>query len=305
MRTGMPPSTARGASVRRTGTTTTARVARSRRPSAALVALLAAAGVVALWWAFITTSTGQRVEGIALDSSLIGRRQLAEPTLAVLDLLSLPFLAIITLAGIAVAVVRRQWTLAVAIPLVVLGATATTQILKYFVISRPDFGLPNDYGNSFPSGHTTVAASVAAVAVLVVPSAWRWVATLAGWGFAAVTGVATMVNGWHRTSDVVAAVLVVLAWAALALAVVGTPTTTARGASRDRVVSSLLTLAAAVAGGLAAVALLITWLGIDVISVPGRVALLIAYAGAWAGVAAVSCLAAAILLRLCASRSAR
>jgi len=297
----MSQSPSNDVSPARTGSTAPP-VTPSRRPSAALVALLAVAGVVALWWAFVTTTTGQRIEGVALDSSLLGRHQLAAPTLAVLDVLSLPFLAIATIVGAALAVARRQWPLAIAIPLVVFGANATTQILKYFVISRPDFGLPHDYGNSFPSGHTTVAASVAAVAVLAVPPAWRWLATVVGWGFAAVTGVATLVNGWHRASDVAAALLVVLAWAAFALAVVGTPAATANGASLNRATALLLTRAALVAGALAALGLLVTWLSIDVISVPARMALLIAYAGAWAGVTAVSCLAAAMLLRLCASR---
>ena len=269
------------------------------RPSAALVALLATASVLALWWVFITTSTGQRIEGIALDSSLIGRRTLAAPTLAVLDLLSLPFLAIVTFSGVAVTIARRQWMLAAALPLFVFAANATTQVLKNLIISRPDFGLAHDYGNSFPSGHTTVAATAAVVAVLAVASAWRWLAALLGWGFAAVTGVATMVNGWHRASDVVAALLVVLAWAALTLAIVGAQPTTSRGSTANRVTSLLLTRVGACAAALAAVALLITWWGVEAVTSPARVALLIAYAGAWAGVAAVSCLAAAMLLRLC------
>jgi len=274
----------------------------SGRPSAALVALLAAACVVALWWAFISTTTGQRIEGVALDSSLIGRRTLAAPTLAVLDLLSLPFLAIVTLGGVAVTIARRQWMLAVAIPLFVFAANATTQVLKNFIISRPDFGLPHDYGNSFPSGHTTVAATAAVVAVLAVPSAWRWLAALLGWGFAAVTGVATMVNGWHRASDVVAALLVVLAWAALTLAIVGAQPSTTRGATANTFTSLLLTRTGAIAAVLAAVALVITWWGVEALNSPARVALLIAYAGAWLAVAAVSCLAAAMLLRLSTRR---
>ncbi|UYN84814.1 MAG: phosphatase PAP2 family protein [Microcella sp.] len=275
----------------------------SRRPSAALIALLAGASVVALWWAFITTSTGQRIEGVALDSSLIGRRTLAAPTLAVLELLSLPFLAIVTLCGVAVTAARRHWMLAVAIPLFVFAANATTQVLKNVVITRPDFGLAHDYGNSFPSGHTTVAATAAVVAILAVPSAWRWLAAVLGWGFAAITGIATMVNGWHRASDVVAALLVALAWAALTLAVIGPQPSSPRGSTATVVTSRLLTRAGVVAAALATVALVITLWGVEALGSTARVALIIAYAGAWSAVAAISCLAAAILLRLSTSQA--
>ena len=275
----------------------------SRRPSAAMIALVAGASVAALWWAFITTSTGQRIDGVALDSSLIGRRTLAAPTRAVLDLLSLPFLVIVTLCGVAVTAARRQWALAAAIPLFIFAANATTQVLKNVVISRPDFGLAHDYGNSFPSGHTTVAASAAVVAVLAVPSAWGWLAAVLGWGFAAITGIATMVNGWHRASDVVAALLVALAWAALTLLVVGPQPSAPRGATATRVTTRLLTRAGVVTTALATVALLITWWGVEALSSPPRAALIIAFAGAWLAVAAISCLAAAILLRLNTSQA--
>ncbi|MEE6271774.1 phosphatase PAP2 family protein [Georgenia sp. MJ206] len=277
----------------------TARRGAARRAAALALAVcaLSALGVLALWWLFVTTAPGQRVEEIALEGSSIGRWRLAEGTQAVLDVVSVPFLALVTLAGVAAAALRRQWLLAVAVPLMVGGANVATQLLKYEILTRPDVGMDSAHANSLPSGHTTVAASVAAVAVLVAPPRWRWLAALAGWGYAGGTGLATMVNGWHRASDVAAGLLVALAAAALALAVVG-PSGPGRDHSPTAATTSLLLSAAGVTGAVALVALALTWAGGDPVDAQGRGALLLAYGGACAGIIAVTCAAAGALLRL-------
>lgn len=259
--------------------------------------MIAAIGVVALWWVFVTTAPGQRIEEVALEGSTIGRWRLAEGARAVLDVVSVPFLGFVTLAGIVAAVARRRWRLAVAVPLLVGAANVTTQVLKYQVFFRPDLDVAPAHANSLPSGHTTVAASVAAVAVLVAPPRWRWAAALAGWGYAGGTGLATMVNGWHRASDVAAALLVTLAWAALALAVVGSPGPR-RGHGPTRATTVLLLWAAAVTGLLAALALVVTAASTGPADEQGRVTLFVAYGGACAGIAAITCLAAGVLLWL-------
>lgn len=267
----------------------------SRRWAGIAVAVLAALGAVLLWWAFVTTVPGQQVEAIALEGSSIGRWRVAEAAQAVLEVVSVPFLALVTLVGVAVAAVQRRWRLAVAVPLMVGGANVTTQALKYWVLTRPDLGVGSAHANSLPSGHTTAAASVAAVAVLVTPPRWRWLAALAGWGYAGGTGLATIVNGWHRPSDVAAALLVVLAWAALALVVVGLP-----GVPADhpptRATSRLLLTASAVTGLGAVLALAMTFATAQAGVTPGRGELVVAYGGAIAGIAAVACLAAGLLL---------
>src|SRR5262249_47992480 len=79
-------------------------------------------------------------------------------------------------------------------------------------------------GNSLPSGHATVAASVAVALVLVLPPRARGIGALIGAGYAAFVGVATMSAGWHRPSDSIAAFLIVGLWAAVAgLALLITP----------------------------------------------------------------------------------
>jgi hypothetical protein len=52
----------------------------------------------------------------------------------------------------------------------------------------------------------------------VVPRRARPLVALVGAAYTAATGVSTLVGQWHRPSDVVAAVLVVLAWGALVCA---------------------------------------------------------------------------------------
>lgn len=280
------------------------RSVRPRRAAAVVVALLAALGVVALWWLFVTTPPGQRVEELAMEGSAIGRWRLVAGTQTVLDVVSVPFLALVALAGAAVAAARRRWFLAAAVPVMVGGANLTTQVLKYAVFSRPDLEISATVSNTLPSGHTTVAGSVAAVAVLVVPPRWRWAAAVAGWGYAGGTGLATIINGWHRASDVLAGLLVVLAWAALTLAVVG-PAGPDAGHRATRATSTLLLVGAACAGAFAAAALALTWATTATGTSPDRPAQLVAYGGAGAGVVALTCLAGGVMLRLCTVPSPR
>ena len=97
-----------------------------------------------------------------------------------------------------------------------IGANLTTQVLKH-VRLRPTRArrATASYGNTLPSGHTTAAASVSAALLLVVPPRVRPWAAVLGAGYTTATGISTLIGQWHRPSDVVAAVLVVLAWTAI------------------------------------------------------------------------------------------
>lgn len=272
---------------------------RTSRTAALTVAVAAALGVVAVWWVFVATAPGQRVEEIALaGSEIVDWRRYAAPADNLLEVVSVPFLALATLTGVVTAGLRRRWRLAVAVPVLVGGANATTQVLKYAVLPRPDLGVGPVDENTLPSGHTTVAASVAAVAVLVAPPRWRWLAALAGWGYAGATALATLVTGSHRASDVAAALLVVLAWASLAVVAVR-PSGPTRSHGSTATTTVLLVTAAAVAAAISVVGLAATVSSAGPVSDQGRAMLLLAYGGACSGIAAVTCLAAAIMLRLC------
>jgi membrane-associated phospholipid phosphatase len=127
-----------------------------------------------------------------------------------IGLMSCAVLAVIVLA-------RNRWDLLVRGVVLVAGANATTQILKHAVIERPGYV---DFGpNALPSGHVTLVTSVVFAAFLVASAPWRPLIAAGGCVWIAAIAAATVVSGWHRPSDTVAAVLVCVGWAALVSAV--------------------------------------------------------------------------------------
>jgi membrane-associated phospholipid phosphatase len=113
-------------------------------------------------------------------------------------------LAVVVLGGLAL--VRGRGDRAAAVVALVLGAQLITQVLKAGLV-RPD----STDVNSLPSGHVTLVASLGVALVLVAPRLLAPVAVLAALAVTALAGVATMLAGWHRPSDVVAALGVVAA----------------------------------------------------------------------------------------------
>lgn len=258
---------------------------------AVVVALAAAAGVWATWRVFVTTATGQAVDHAAYDGAAYGQNTLWQVAEPVLEVVSVWFVVVGTAAAVVVALVRRRWFLALQVAVLVAGANLTTQVLKS-VIERPDLG-PGVWPNSFPSGHTTVAASFAAAMLLAVPRRARaWVA-LVGAAYTAATGVSTLIAQWHRPSDALGAVLVVLAWTAFVCAIgpssAGDPPPPT-GATSTALATVTLAVGAGVTGAIAAwglaSALADERAGIEIESVPtyaaGALSVVAAAAGAFA-----------------------
>jgi membrane-associated phospholipid phosphatase len=177
------------------------------------VAVLAAAGVVAIHRVFIGTITGQAIDTGALQGAEVHHTKVVELLSRALNGTTLVSLVLVCLAAAAIGVIRRRVDLAIGAAVVVLGANLTTQLLKTH-LNRPNLdGFPAP--NSFPSGHTTAAASVAFALVLALPHAVRGMVALVGAGYVTVIAVATVWAEWHRPSDTVAGLLVVLAWGGL------------------------------------------------------------------------------------------
>lgn len=210
--------------VSRTEVTPTSRPARAAVASrtgmalGVLTAVLAGAGVWFTWRVFVATAEGQRVDQAAMDGAQFGRTRLWQIAEPVLEVVSIPALGLVLVAAMTLAVLRRRWMLALQIAVLVVGANLSTQLLKYLVLDRPDLGVTYHLPNALPSGHTTAAASVAVAAILVVPPRVRPYATVVGAAYAGLTGVSTLIGQWHRPSDVVAGLLVVLAWCGVATA---------------------------------------------------------------------------------------
>jgi membrane-associated phospholipid phosphatase len=183
-----------------------------------LLTVACALAFLALYRTSVLSLRGQQADESALRGADIGRSHLADGVLAVLDVVSVAGLLGATLTIGFIALARRRVAVAVAASLLVVGANVSAQLLKK-VLERPDVGLDSIAPatlNSFPSGHTTAAASVAVALVLVVPAAVRGLTALLGAAYAALTGVATLSAGWHRPSDAVASFLLVGVWAGLA-----------------------------------------------------------------------------------------
>jgi membrane-associated phospholipid phosphatase len=217
----------------------------------AVLAVLAAAGVAALYGVFVRTSLGQRVDTAALQGADVQHPRVALVLERTLNGTTLVGLVLVALVAAAVGVARRRVDLAVAAAVLVLGANLTTQLLKTR-LTRPDLdGAPAP--NSWPSGHTTAAVTVAFALVLVLPYAVRAVLALAGAGYVTIIAVATVWAGWHRPSDTLAGLLVALAWGALVVAVVRArrPLALAPG---GRAASRIATLPLSVAAAFGAVA---------------------------------------------------
>jgi hypothetical protein len=210
---------------------------------------------------------------------------------------------LIATAGVGfIALIRRRFALAVGAVLIIVGANVTTQVLKA-IITRPELGVDVERaaaGNSLPSGHTTIAASVLVALILVLPGRLRGVGALLGALLTSAAGVATLSAGWHRPSDAIAALLVVGGWACAA----GILIVAAQGRHGDveygppnRLAVGILVLAGL---GLLAAA----WAGMEltnqVLATPvddlSRRRLFAAYAGGAAGIAGTASLLLATVL---------
>ncbi|MFW6186864.1 MAG: phosphatase PAP2 family protein [Actinomycetota bacterium] len=178
--------------------------------TAALWTTAALVGVAAL-----TTRTGQWLDERALRQAQHAFPGLSDRAGQLLDLLPWA-VGGVSAVCLAVLVVRsRRLAPALTGAGVVVLSNVTVQLLKRVLIQKPDLGVQETAVNSFPSGHTAAAAAAVAVVLLAAPARSRPVVALLGAGATTATGVATLLNGWHRPSDVVASLLVVAGWAAL------------------------------------------------------------------------------------------
>ncbi|GAA1809647.1 phosphatase PAP2 family protein [Planosporangium flavigriseum] len=277
-----------------------------------LVGQIAAFGAV--WRFFVHTQHGQLLDTIALTGDVIGRRHISKLVDTVLNVISVLSLAAATGVIGFIALIRRRVTLALVAVLLIAGANITTQLFKYGT-GRPDFGADGalaGYGNTLPSGHATVAASVAAGLILVLPPRLRGLGGLLGAGYAALTAVATLSAGWHRASDAVAALLVVGGWAAFAgilLVLTAAPDSLVQTRDAHLVAVSTLMVVGVALLAVAAVGLKLTD---QVVMIPPEQLstrrLFAAYATSAAGVAGTAGLVIALMLvtahRVVAQRSA-
>ncbi len=132
----------------------------------------------------------------------------------------LPLLGMLAVACV-IALLRGRPADALAAVLVVAGANITTQALKVLLAHprvRAAIGGDPFEPNTFPSGHTTAAASIAIAYAFVVPAALRDLTLTLGAAFALAVGCSVVVIGWHYPSDVLAGFLIAAGWGFAVLA---------------------------------------------------------------------------------------
>ncbi|QGN34213.1 phosphatase PAP2 family protein [Microlunatus sp. Gsoil 973] len=195
------------------------RVGPSPAASALPLAFAAVAGMVATVLVALHTAFGQEYDNAAMRVLSHGHSNVNDQLIRLLQQVSTVSAAVALAIMVGVALVRRRFRVAVAAVVLVVGANLTTQLLKDHLLSRPDLGV-GEAANTLPSGHTTLVFSLVLAAVLVSPRALRWFVTLGGAAIGGLTGLATIIAAWHRPSDVVAGMLVTLAWAALMSAII-------------------------------------------------------------------------------------
>jgi membrane-associated phospholipid phosphatase len=260
--------------------------ARGWTPIWLVVLTLAQAAAFLLVWRFaVHTQLGQWLDTVALTGNRIGQDRIDGPVGRILNAMSVVSLLVATAMIGFIALIRGRKALAVTATLLVLGANVSTQLLKLYLV-RPDFDVDPERaaaGNSLPSGHTTVAASVAIALILVLPAKVRVLGAYLGAGYAAV-----------------AAYLIVGVWAAvggLVLLAFQRPRAEVSIQDAHRPAAALLGL-----GGLLALVmsgLALAWLSARSGTPAGELArrpLFIGYAGSAAGIAGTIAVVAALVL---------
>jgi membrane-associated phospholipid phosphatase len=195
------------------------------RRSFQALAVAATTAVAVVYVLAVRTGWGQRLDATALRGRHSLEPRAVHAASRLLTTIDVASLLLIGGAIVLVALVRARPRLAIGAGTLIVGSVATSEILKHFVLTRPDLGVVDALGSraSYPSGHTTVAMSLGIAAMLVAPRRWRAVVGVVGAGYAAAIGVAVVATANHRPSDPIGAAFVVTAWASAIASVLVVP----------------------------------------------------------------------------------
>jgi membrane-associated phospholipid phosphatase len=196
---------------------------RSPRARPALLAAAAAAvGVAVVYVVALGSSRGLSFDQRALAGSLpqTSASDLQRLTAGVLRTIDIGSLLLLGGAVLLLARVTAGRAGILAVALILAGSNATTQALKPLLAWLDPLGGEAARGlrSAFPSGHATIAMSLALAFLVAVPVPVRPVAAVFAAAYAAAVGVSLLVLIWHFPSDVAAGYLVAAAWAGVAIA---------------------------------------------------------------------------------------
>jgi len=124
-----------------------------------LATLACVSGLVATYYYFVQTTTGQFIDESALVEAVELHGPAGKATTKFLDLLPTVSLVMAAVVVLFVTVIRKHWAEAGIAVAACVGANIATQVLKDLLPARPDKGVITLELNSLPSGHTRALAS--------------------------------------------------------------------------------------------------------------------------------------------------
>lgn len=193
------------------------------RTKRAALAIGGALTVVAVWLLAVANARGQLIDDLAMQAVRDRMDLWGWPSVLLSGVVSEAALIVAALVVAAIAAARRRVALGVRAVLVLAAANVATQLLKA-ALERPQLEVGHALENSFPSGHVTAVAAALVALVAVVPTRARGWVSFVGFLVASAVCVAVIALGWHRPSDVIAALAVILFFA-----MVGLPAELVRG----------------------------------------------------------------------------
>jgi len=174
------------------------------------VLLVSGAAFLVVYVVGVRTRRGQDLENLALDAS-----EYIDRPGGLLSLVTVPNIAVALLAIVVVGLAFGRVRPAVRAVGMIALANVLTQLLKYGLLSRPDF-LETAEANTLPSGHTVAFASVLLGLLIVLPARPRPIVGLLSCVVLGIVTFQLLAFGWHRASDVIAGLLLVTGLIALA-----------------------------------------------------------------------------------------
>lgn len=162
--------------------------------------------LIAGYLLWVSTAAGHQLDATAYFDAKDDDKRLIVFDREVLDHITRLSLGLVLILILVAAAVWRYFTIGLVTVLAVVVAVVGAEVLKRVLPWSDLIEADSAYGRglqqgSYPSGHATIATSVALALVILAPASWRqWVAPVALLLSAAVaTGV--VVGGWHRPSD--------------------------------------------------------------------------------------------------------
>ncbi len=181
-----------------------------------LLLLACAAGV---WWLGVRTLEGQSYEDVVWTRFASSLPAWLEPVVSIFAVsdAAAPISYAVMAVALVVLIVRKRW--------IAIAQSTVFGIVSFVVAESLKATLPRPYlinlesnpNNSAPSGHVALAAIAGVILLYAVPRMLRALVAALGWLYATLVGLSMLAGQWHRTTDVIMALLVVGGFALLTL----------------------------------------------------------------------------------------